>query len=71
MAIIFFVLAACTYKKTEPTVWVGPHLNDTRSKVCAILPFRNLQEDKYKYPEAAERVRDSSETASWRQDIRL
>ena len=63
LAITFFALAACASKKTEPTLWVGPQVNDTRSNVCAILPFGNLQENKYEFPEAAETVRDSFETA--------
>lgn len=65
LAIIFLfsALAACASKKAEPTVWVGPHVNDTRSNVCAILPFGNLQENKYEFPEAAETVRDGFESA--------
>ncbi|MBU4186081.1 MAG: CsgG/HfaB family protein [Proteobacteria bacterium] len=65
LAIIFSVMAACTLKKTEPTVWVSPHLNDKSSEVCVILPFdnSNLQEHKDNYPEAAETVRDRFETA--------
>ncbi len=65
LAIIFSAMAACTLKKTEPTVWVGPHLNDKSSEVCVILPFdnSNLQEHKDNYPEAAETVRDRFETA--------
>ncbi|MCG2821362.1 MAG: CsgG/HfaB family protein [Candidatus Atribacteria bacterium] len=65
LAIIFSTMVACTLKKTEPTVWVGPHLNDKSSKVCVILPFANsnLQEHKDNYPEASKTVRDSFETA--------
>ncbi len=65
LAIIFSAMAACTLKKTEPMVWVGPHLNDKSSEVCVILPFdnSNLQEHKDNYPEAAETVRDRFETA--------
>jgi len=65
LAIIFSAMAACTLKKTEPTVWVDPHLNGKSSEVCVILPFDNskLQEHKDNYPEAAETVRDRFETA--------
>ena len=58
-------MAACTLKKTEPTVWVDLHLNDKSSEVCVILPFdnSNLQEHKDNYPEATETVRDRFETA--------
>ena len=65
LAIIFSAMSACTLKKTEPTVWVSPHLNDKSSEVCVILPFdnSNLQEHKDNYPEAAETVRDRFETA--------
>ncbi|MFV9646123.1 MAG: CsgG/HfaB family protein [Desulfobacterales bacterium] len=65
LAIIFSAMSACTLKKTEPTVWVGPHLNDKSSEVYVILPFdnSNLQEHKDNYPEAAETVRDRFETA--------